>query len=418
MGIEFGNYIEEQGYHIIEMPETLFKDGLSIINLGLGQLLVPDQEVADIIRSDSHFKGSVEVMHLEKDILFNYDFISKSSLIYRQSSPEAIHKFSAPNENISRVWDTCTNPTARQTSDTILMVAPVGFQTNVETAADNYFMKKALQNALEIERKALLEFSALNKALTSAGVKVVLFSSERFHKTPDAVFPNNWFSTHSSSELGESTVIFYPMKTPSRRNERRQNIISELQTVYKREISFTQWENSDFPHFLESTGVLIMDRIRKIAYATLSKRCYSKIAHTWAHRAGYELCFFHSTDFQGRPIYHTNVMMSVGTSVAVVCLDSVENPEEKKKLIATLKVSHEIITISREQMNNFCGNILEVSSTDGKKILCMSTRAYENFTDAQRRKLLKHVDTICHSDIPTIETIGGGGVRCMMGELF
>jgi hypothetical protein len=418
MGIELGDYLEDQGFHVIEIPEDLFKDGFSIVNLGGGRLLVPDPEIADLIRADTNFHGTVEIMPLEKDNLFNYEFVSRSTLIFRKSVPAYEHKFSNGKESYTRVWDTITVTTAPQTTDTILMVAPVGFQTNVETAVDNYFMKKAHESALEIERKALLEFSALHKALTSAGVRVVLFCSERFHKTPDAVFPNNWFSTHSSAELGESTVVFYPMKTGTRRNERRQNMISEMQSVYKREISFVQWENSDFPHFLESTGVLIMDRIRKIAYATLSQRCYSKIAHTWAHRLGYELCLFHSTDIQGRPIYHTNVMMSVGTSVAIVCLDSVEDPEEKQKLISTLKKSHEIIPITREQMNNFCGNILEIKSTEGKRLLCMSTRAYENFTDPQRRKLLKHVDQLVHSDIRTIETIGGGGVRCMMGELF
>jgi arginine deiminase len=418
MNVELGDYLEDQGFHVIEIPEDLYKDGFSIVNLGNSQLLVPDQEIADLIRSDNHFKGTVEVMPLEKDNFFNYEFVSRSTLMFRTPTREAHHTFPSVKESLSRVWGTTPVPAACQTTDTVLMIAPVGFQTNIETAVDNYFMKKVQESALEIEKKALLEFSALHKVLSSAGVRIVLFCSERFHKTPDAVFPNNWFSTHSAAELGESTVVFYPMKTVSRRNERRQNMISEMQSVYKREISFVQWENSDFPHFLESTGVLIMDRVRKIAYATLSQRCYSKIAHTWAHRLGYDLCLFHSTDIQGRAVYHTNVMMSVGTSVAVVCLDSVEDAEEKRKLVSTLKISHEIIPISREQMNNFCGNILELKSSDGKKLMCMSTRAYENFTDAQRRKLLKHVDQIVHSDIRTIETIGGGGVRCMMGELF
>lgn len=209
------------------------------------------------------------------------------------------------------------------------------------------------------------------------------------------------------------------MKTVSRRNERRQNIISELQAVYEREMNFTQWENSDFPHFLESTGVLIMDRIRKIAYIALSKRAYSKIAHTWSNRLGYKLCQFHATDVRGRPIYHTNVMMSVGTDYSIICLESIENLEEREKVISSLKESnHEIISITRDQMDQFCGNVLELKGTDGKKLLAMSTRAYKAFTDTQKRKILKHVNQIVHSDISTIESIGGGGVRCMMAELF
>jgi hypothetical protein len=218
--------------------------------------------------------------------------------------------------------------------------------------------------------------------------------------------------------IGESTVVFYPMKTISRRNERRQCIISELQSVYSREISFVQWENADFPHFLESTGVLIFDRVRHIAYATLSKRCYSKIAHTWAHRMGYNLVLFHATDVHGRPIYHTNVMMSVGTSVAVVCLESIEDRSERDHLVDSLTKSHEIVAITREQMNEFCGNCLEVKSVSGTKILVMSSRAYSAFSEEQRATILRHVDKILHADITTIETIGGGGVRCMMGELF
>jgi len=265
---------------------------------------------------------------------------------------------------------------------------------------------------------ALQEFSALTRAFANEGIKIVLFSSERFHMTPDAVFPNNWFSTHTIPETKEPTVVFYPMKTISRRNERRQNIVSELQAAYPREYSFVQWETADFPHFLESTGVLIKDRARKIAYAALSQRCYSKIAATWASKLGYQMVFFHASDLQGRPIYHTNVMMSVGTSVAVVCLESIENLEERKNVVDTLSKSHEIVTITREQTNEFCGNVLEVRNHKGEKLMTMSSRAYDAFTEEQRATILKHVDRIVHTPIPIIETIGGGGVRCMMGEIF
>jgi len=454
MSVEFGRYLKDQGFHVMHLPDPLYKEnGLSIFNLGEGHLLVPEPEVVEWLKSDPVFRGKVEQMEFVKTTSYTYDFIYQSSLMFRKPSP-ASKDVTVPLlksiPTIARVWDTERSAIPHQTTNTVLMVAPVGFQTNLETLQDNYFMKRNAAKAEEVEKKALHEFSAFHLALTKAGVRVVLFCSERFHNTPDAVFPNNWFSTHPISEMmtncnhhpsdldsgaagtgvtssangstggapAESAVVFYPMKTISRRNERRQNIISELQTVYSREVSFVQWENSDFPHFLESTGVLIMDRVRHISYATLSKRCYSKIAHTWAHRLGYKLVLFHSTDVQGRPIYHTNVMMSVGTSVAIVCLESIEIPEEREHLVDTLSKSHEIVAITREQMNNFCGNILEIKSMSGTRMMVMSTRAYNSFTEEQRATILRHVDQILHADISTIETIGGGGVRCMMGELY
>jgi len=302
----------------------------------------------------------------------------------------------------------------------VLMVAPVGFQTNLETAADNFFMKKVNNSKDEIEHKALLEFSNMHHLLTNAGIQVILFSSERFHNTPDSVFPNNWFTTHPVTEQKEATVVFYPMKTPSRRAERRQYIVSQLQSIYTREISFTPWEMEDFPHFLEGTGVLILDRVQKIAYASLSKRCYSKIARTWGDRMGYKLCLFHATDAQHRPIYHTNVMMAVGSTMAIVALEAIEDPEEKERVESSLtSTGHEIIAITREQVNQFCGNALEIrAQVDGKHYLACSARAKKGFTPEQIQTILKHVDDIISPDIDIIETIGGGGVRCMMGELF
>lgn len=427
MDVELHEYLTSLGYTVIIIPERLYNNnGLSICNLGQGRLITPDQEVVDMLRASPHFKGTIELIGLH-GCQSKYDLIAKSSLVFRTPTPGSslLTRQEEPYaDEIPRVWDT-EHPTdgaplkPRATTNTVLMVAPVGFQTNEETAMDNHFMKRLTQSALEIERKALTEFSAFHRALTNAGVRVVLHCSERFHKTPDAVFPNNWFSTHPLSENGkESVVVFYPMKTVSRRAERRQNIVTEFQAVYDREISFVQWENSDFPHFLESTGVLIMDRVRRIAYATLSQRCYAKIAKDWRRRMGYELCLFHSTDVHGRPIYHTNVMMSVGTTVAVVCVESVEEDDERKELVDTLSKSHEIVEITREQMNEFCGNIIEVRGANDKKIMVMSTRAYTAFTEEQKQKMLKHVDEILHADIPIIETIGGGGVRCMLGELY
>jgi len=417
MNVELEDYLNQENFKVIKFPHHLFqKHGMGIYNIGNGKLLVSHPDLKEHIEKHPEFQGSIEVVSFQGDFS-SYGWISSCSLVFRQPSQET---------QLQRVKDVIfrevapwgTKSGVRQSTDTVLMVAPVGFRTNEETAMDNYFMKKTTHSIDEIERMALQEFSALTKELSLAGVKIVMFSSERFHKTPDAVFPNNWFSTHPDPEAKESTVVFYPMKTISRRHERRQNIISELQSAYVREFSFVQWETADFPHFLESTGALVMDRVRKIAYAALSQRCYSKIATTWATKLGYRLVFFHSTDLQGRPIYHTDVMMSVGTTIAVVCLESIENEEERNNLIETLSKSHEILPISREQTNEFCGNILEVRSQNGEKLMAMSTRAFDAFTAEQKETMLKHVDKIVHSPIPIIETIGGGGVRCMLGEVF
>jgi len=298
------------------------------------------------------------------------------------------------------------------------MVAPVGFQTNPETLQDNHFMHTTGDSLSEVERKALLEFSELHMKFRNAGINVYLQCAERFFNTPDAVFPNNWFSTHTASEVGVSTMALYPMKTPTRRAERRQHVISEFQQVYDREMNFTHWEYSDYPQFFESTGVLIMDRIRKIAYCNISERCSEKVAREWGRRMGYEMVLFRSVDSQGRGVYHTNVMMSVGTTVSVVCLESVPNQAERENLKQKLMKHHTVVEITGEQMNNFCGNILELQGADHKRYMAMSSTAYNNFTEEQRKVMLQHVDGIIHSHIPTIETIGGGSVRCMMGEIF
>jgi len=416
-GVELSVFLEkEMGYHILRVPESSYRPGFGVMNFGNGNLVVQDDEMLRLLQADPLFQGSVSKV----DTRFTYEFFERSTLMFRTPSPNSFQPrpIPPPKEVMSFLSAVNMGPGPRQTTCRIAMVAPVGFQTNPETLLDNYFMSTADVDVGEVERRALLEMSALHRTLTEAGVVVCLFSSERFHRTPDAVFPNNWFSTHPASETGKSSVIFYPMKTESRRNERRQHIVSLLQSHYEREISLTQWEQADFPHFLESTGVLIMDRVQLVAYAALSQRCYAPIAETWAKRTGYKLCLFHASDEQGRPIYHTNVMMSVGTKFAVVCLESIKNVREKASLMLQLSATHTIIDISLGQVHEMCGNCLELSTVDGRRVLAMSTRAYNGFTAEQRSLLLEHVDEILHSDITTIEDVGGGSVRCMMAELF
>jgi len=374
-------------------------------------------------------RAGVELCEYLRDCLhFPVLLADDKELATRQSWADAVGEASVAGKgkeaggnassHNARVWDTSRATVASRTTNTILMVAPIGFQLNEETAQDNHFMHRPKEEALDTERKALAEFSGLHRALTAAGVNIVLHAAERHHKTPDAVFPNNWFSTHPAAETGRSTLVFYPMKTPSRRAERRQNIVEELQAVYEQEVSFEHWENADPARFLESTGVLILDRVRKVAYAALSQRCSKRVASQWAKRMGYQMCFFHASDAQEQPIYHTNVMMAVGSSVAIVCLESVTDLQERENLQRTLSVSHEVVAITRAQVDEFCGNVLEVKGTCGKRVLAMSSRAFAAFTDAQKEVLRRHTDELVHAAIPVIENVGGGGVRCMMAEIF
>eukprot|EP01134_Creolimax_fragrantissima_P006487 CFRG6487T1 len=427
MNIELSAYLRGVGLHVIRLPESVYKaNGLGVFNLGEGNLLVNNGDLAEILRSTPQFTGMVKSIKFNFESDLKSDWIFNTTLVFRdiakdsETSTIKLKPFQCPQE-VKRAWETSPDTKIHQTTNTVMMVAPVGFCTNEETAMDNYFMHKHGMSPEVVERNALSEFSEFHRKLTSQGVKVLLFVNERWYKTPDSVFPNNWFSTHSTTEFDDkqSTVVFYPMKTESRRKERREYIISDMQEVYEREMSFVQWEYSDFPSFLESTGVIVADRKRRIAYIALSKRANSRIAETWAKRLGYSLCLFHATDDQLRPIYHTNVLMAVGSTCAVVCLESIEDKAERENLVKTLEVSHKIIDITRAQMNELCGNVLEVHGDPyNKRIMVMSSRAYKAFTDDQKATMLECVDHILHTPIDTIENIGGGGVRCMMGEIF
>lgn len=197
-------------------------------------------------------------------------------------------------------------------------------------------------------------------------------------------------------------------------------MVQNLTAKYDKTITMTSWEESGAAGiFLEGTGSLVLDRARRVAYCLISQRADKDVFLEWCKLTGYKPVAFHAHDKKGLVIYHTNVMMAVGTSVAVLCADSIRDPEERKNVVEHLSKTHHIVYITLEQMDQFCGNVLEVRGEQGaKKMLIMSTRAYDAFTQEQRDGMLKHVDKLFHVAIPTIEDIGGGGVRCMMGELF
>ncbi|CAG9462849.1 unnamed protein product [Pedinophyceae sp. YPF-701] len=316
---------------------------------------------------------------------------------------------------------------ARQSTNHVLMMSPTAFTFNAEAAEDNSFMHDKVGGQLctiEVRGKVLREYANYIHELThNAGVDVHLFEYSTGMNTPDAVFPNNWFSTHAAEEAGgstkERTLVLYPMKCPNRQAERRKDVIDHLLHVGKyTHVLDLSGEHAHHRYF-EGTGSLVLDRPRGVAYVAISERSHEDIARRWAAQLGYhDVVLFHSTDQDGNPVYHTNVMMAVGTGVAVVCSESVADTAERENLLNHLGRHHEIVDITREQMNHLCGNVLELRNRDDLPIMAMSTQAYNAFTEEQRAAILRHTAAIHHSPVDTLEWIGGGGVRCTLGEIM
>jgi len=223
--------------------------------------------------------------------------------------------------------------TEAQSSQSILMVAPTDFSFNIQTSSDNVYMNNITVTAKDV----LLEFYELYSKLKNEGINIHLFCHEVYHNTPDAIFPNNWFSTHKL--YSRSTICIYPMKAPNRRNEKRKDLIEYLETLYPNVVDLSSFENNNPPKALESTGSLVLDRRNKKAFMAESERSHNDTAREWAKYFQYELISFNSYDESGKPIYHTNVVVSIGTEWVVICLEVIpENQREKVKLaIESLK---------------------------------------------------------------------------------
>ena len=290
------------------------------------------------------------------------------------------------------------------------MVEPIGFRSNPETIADNAFQRPPGNESLQaIEIAAREEFSRLRQALESRGVEVVWRPAAADRESPDAVFPNNWVSTHRDGRL-----VLYPMMAPSRRSERREEIVAGLRERYPYVLDLTSHEADD--RFLEGTGSLVIDERAGIVYASASPRTDLRLVHEWAERMGYDPVVFRASDVGGRPIYHTNVVMSVGSDWAVVCADAIYALDRSEVLATLLETGHETLHISMEQMTAFCGNVLELENDRGEKLVVMSDRAFDAFNDEQRAALAAHAELV-HVNLATIETHGGGSARCMLAEL-
>ncbi|MBW0162500.1 MAG: amidinotransferase [Sediminibacterium sp. Gen4] len=298
-----------------------------------------------------------------------------------------------------------------QTTSNLLMIKPVRFDFNAETAVNNSFQQASADQ--QVSEKAAAEFDRFVSVLNNAGVQVTVVEDTPEPHTPDSVFPNNWISFHD-----DGTIFLYPMFAVNRRLERKPHVLSVIAEKFRvaNTIDLSAYEQQQV--FLEGTGSMVLDRENKISYACLSPRTDIQVLHDWCNKAGFRPVAFTSVDSKGDPIYHTNVMMCIADQFAVICLDSIPDETEKRTVIETLKdTKKEIIEISFDQMNRFAGNMLQVQNTNGDRFLVMSSQAYNSLT-AEQIKRIEHYNPILHSDITTIETNGGGSARCMMAEVF
>lgn len=303
-----------------------------------------------------------------------------------------------------------------QTTNHLLMVRPSRFAFNEETAANNVFQQKSktADEAQRIQRQAVEEFDTYVMLLRENGVTVDVRQDTPEPFTPDSIFPNNCFSTHLMGT--ERVLVVYPMFAHNRRLERAKLFSQEDYAHYDRMIDLTHWEQEG--KFLEGTGSLILDRDHRIAYACRSPRTDEDVLHDWAKRLEYKYFLFDSEDENGMPVYHTNVVMHVGTRFAIVCLDSIKDYSQRQQLSELLTSNDkEVVAITLEQMHQFAGNMLEVRNDKGEKLLIMSASARRSLT-AHQIALLEEDVRILSPSLDAIETAGGGSARCMIAEVF
>jgi len=301
-----------------------------------------------------------------------------------------------------------------QLASSVLMIRPVRFHSNPLTAASNRFQGRTAASPAEQQARAAAEFDGLAQALTDAGVRVVQFEDTPEPHTPDSVFPNNWISMHA-----DGTVVLYPMEAENRRTERRRDIVDALASEHgfdvRRIIDLSDHEARG--HYLEGTGSLVLDRAHRVAYACLSTRTHLDVLGDWAQRMGYDVVAFDAVDRGGVPIYHTNVLMNVGEEVAVICADAIPRAEQRDAVLVRLRqTGHEVVSIGFGQMEAFAGNMLELRSAGGERILAMSDQARRSLTPDQLR-IIEQYDRIVSAPIDNIESSAGGSVRCMLAEI-
>lgn len=305
--------------------------------------------------------------------------------------------------------------TDRQAADAVMLVRPVAFHTNPQTADSNAFQRDpGTADPAAEQAAAAVEFAGLVGALAASGVDTIVFDDTPHSRTPDALFPNNWVTFHA-----DGTAVLYPMMAENRRAERRRDILETLGRDWgfriDRVIDLSASEADG--RFLEATGSMVLDRVHRVAYACLSPRTDVEVLGEACRVLGYEPLAFTAVDAAGIPVYHTNVLMSIGTDFAVVCEESIAQAGQREAVRARLEATgHEVIPITLEQMTGFAGNVLELAARDGTRLVAMSANARAAFRPDQLERLSRRA-RIVSVPIGTIESAGGGSVRCMIAEV-
>jgi hypothetical protein len=303
------------------------------------------------------------------------------------------------------------SPAHAQSTNSVLMIRPGRFYPNPQTAADNPFQRNADRDSNALTVMARKEFDAAVQTLRTAGINVHVFEDTTEPEKPDAVFPNNWISTHH-----DGRIALFPMYSALRRRERRQDIVEELRKQYRvtEVIDYSAFEDEGC--CLEGTGSLVFDHLSKIAYVSLSNRSNPKMIQRFADDFSYEPVTFTGIGSNGQAIYHTNVMMCIGTGFAMVGLEMIPNKPERQRVRARLEqTGKEIAELSADQIANFAGNAIELHNKDGEKLLVLSSRADHALTDNQRKRLRRYARLV-PLKLPTIE-LGGGSARCMIATI-
>lgn len=298
-----------------------------------------------------------------------------------------------------------------QSTSHILMIRPVNFGFNEETAGSNAFQSPGAAEH-NIQHEALKEFTGLAGVLVANGVDVTIIDDTKEPYTPDSIFPNNWVSFHE-----DGTVFLYPMQAENRRLERREDIINDLEDNFtvKHVIDLSRFEREH--KFLEGTGSMVLDRENKIAYACLSPRTNKDVLYAFCGESGYKPVVFSASDANGTDIYHTNVLMCVGSKFVVICLESIKDTVERQHVENAINgTGKELIEISLQQMGHFAGNMLELTNKENEPLLVMSKSAYGSLLHEQKVRLERHCK-ILFADLHTIESNGGGSARCMIAEV-
>lgn len=301
-----------------------------------------------------------------------------------------------------------------QCANAVLMVRPQRFASNPQTQASNAIQRfEEAPPAPTAQREALAQFEQLAQALRDAGVTVVVVDDDTSQWTPDSVFPNNWFSTHA-----DGRVALFPMLAPNRRAERRADIFAQVLPAAGFSVgeSLNLTAHEQRGAFLEGTGSLVLDRVRRVAYGCRSARTHDEVAQEFARHFAYELVMFDAHDAHGAEIYHTNVMMSVGEQFAVICADAIDERDRDQVLRHLERSGREVIEISQLQLASFAGNVLELAVAGRHNVLAMSRSAHDAFTAPQLARLARLAKPVA-VDIETIELCSGGSVRCMLAEI-